>query len=163
MYSLREIAGCSAAGMLLAATVVGYSSMNYRHRRAVLNGAGAAALRSIAVNQIGSGLTGAVRDVLPGFVSHALLANTTRRDQARGESSQRTGEVDDDSDSRPRMLSMSDVLDMSIRGISDAIIIEKIRTRGGIFDISPQAIIYLKRFSVSDAVIQAMQEQTGHC
>jgi hypothetical protein len=47
---------------------------------------------------------------------------------------------------------------MSQNGVSDDIICEEIRTRGGRFDTTPEAIIALKEAGVSDRVVKMMQD-----
>jgi hypothetical protein len=51
---------------------------------------------------------------------------------------------------------------MATSGVSDNIICNEIRTKGGNFDTSPQSIVYLQRSGVSDTVIQAMQNTGGY-
>ena len=55
-----------------------------------------------------------------------------------------------------------DVLDMSAGGVPDHRIVATIKDRGGNFDTSPQSIIYLNRYGVSDTVIEAMQTNNGY-
>lgn len=51
-----------------------------------------------------------------------------------------------------------DVVNMvQSKEVSDAIVINAIEARGGMFDTSPQAIISLKKAGVSDTVVMAMQ------
>ena len=49
------------------------------------------------------------------------------------------------------------VLQLAHSGVSDDVIVSTIRSQGGRFDLSPQAIINLKNSGVSDRVILAMQ------
>lgn len=52
----------------------------------------------------------------------------------------------------------ADVVTMTQSGVSQDVIINAIRTRGGQFDTSPNALIWLKNSGVSDAVIATMQQ-----
>ncbi|WP_166824329.1 glycine zipper domain-containing protein [Thalassoroseus pseudoceratinae] len=52
----------------------------------------------------------------------------------------------------------ADVVTMTQSGVSQEVIINAIRTRGGQFDTSPNALIWLKNSGVSDAVIATMQQ-----
>ena len=54
-----------------------------------------------------------------------------------------------------------DVVQMSHGGVSDDVIIGAIRSRGGQFDLSPEAIIVLNQQKVSDRVVQYMQENVN--
>lgn len=51
-----------------------------------------------------------------------------------------------------------DLIDMSQAGLSERVIINAVETRGGQFDLSPSAIIELKRQGVSDQVILSIQQ-----
>ncbi len=55
-------------------------------------------------------------------------------------------------------LTNNDVTMMSVNQVGDQVIVNSIKTRGGIFDLSPNGIIALKQQGVSDQVIQAMQD-----
>ncbi|MGD9856699.1 MAG: glycine zipper domain-containing protein [Planctomycetaceae bacterium] len=56
-----------------------------------------------------------------------------------------------------RAVTNVDVLQLARSGVGDDVIISTIRSQGGRFDLSPQAIIALKNSGVSDQVILAMQ------
>jgi len=55
-------------------------------------------------------------------------------------------------------LTNSDVIKMAQNGVGDDVIVNAIRTRGGAFDCSPDAILILKQYGVSDHVIRYMQD-----
>ncbi len=54
-----------------------------------------------------------------------------------------------------------DVVRMARGGLSEEVIAGTIRSRGGRFDLSPDALIVLKSEGVGDGVIQAMQTSGG--
>ena len=54
-------------------------------------------------------------------------------------------------------LSNHDILNMAANGLGEEVILTSIHTRGGRFDVSPNALVNLKAAGVSDRVIQAMQ------
>jgi uncharacterized protein YcfJ len=56
-----------------------------------------------------------------------------------------------------RALHNDDIVYMVKTGVSDQVIINSMRERGGRFDTSPEAIVNLKSNGVDDAVIYAMQ------
>jgi uncharacterized protein YcfJ len=56
-----------------------------------------------------------------------------------------------------RALHNDDIVYMVKTGVSDQLIMNSIRERGGSFDTSPQSIVNLKSNGVDDAVIYAMQ------
>ncbi len=57
-----------------------------------------------------------------------------------------------------RAVTNADVVTMTQSGVSQDVIINAIRTRGGQFDTSPNALIWLKNSGVSDVVIATMQQ-----
>lgn len=145
------------AGTLVAASCFGCSNMNNTQKGAAIGAAGGAGLGAIVGKQLGNTGAGAAIGALAGTATGALAGNakdeSDRRDafarQAAYERNQRIREQ--------RSMSNRDVIDMASNRISDQVIISTMRDRGGNFDVSPQAIIYLQRNGVSDGVIQAMQ------
>jgi hypothetical protein len=55
-----------------------------------------------------------------------------------------------------------DLVRLAQSGISEDVIISSIQTRGGRFDLSPDALIQLKANGVTDRVILAMQRDGGY-
>lgn len=53
-------------------------------------------------------------------------------------------------------LSISDIIDMSIKGVPDDVIIDEIRRTGSVFRLTAQTIDYLKQKGVTDRVIDYM-------
>lgn len=51
-----------------------------------------------------------------------------------------------------------DLIDMAEAGLSDRVIVNAVQTRGGQFDLSPSAIIELKRHGLSDSAILSIQQ-----
>lgn len=56
----------------------------------------------------------------------------------------------------PKTLSVDDIVKMSKAGISEDVIIQKIKKGGQAFDLSPDQMIELKNAGVNDKVVQAM-------
>jgi hypothetical protein len=54
-----------------------------------------------------------------------------------------------------------DLIEMADAKLSDQVILNAVQTRGGQFDLSPSAIIELKRHNVSDQVVMAIQQSNG--
>jgi hypothetical protein len=54
-----------------------------------------------------------------------------------------------------------DIVQMSQGGVSDDVIIGSIRSRGGQFDLSPEAVIILNQQKVGDKVVQYMQQHAN--
>jgi len=53
------------------------------------------------------------------------------------------------------------IIEMAKVGLGEEIVLSKIRTSGGDFDVSATALIELKKAGLSDAVISAMMEKTN--
>lgn len=58
-------------------------------------------------------------------------------------------------------LSNHDIVNMTANGLGEDVIITSIQTRGGRFEVGPDALISLKSSGVSDRVIQTMQSPSG--
>lgn len=59
------------------------------------------------------------------------------------------------------VLTNADVVKMAKAGLSDEIMINSIKTQPAAFDLSPEAMIELKKSGVSDAVIAVMQQKAS--
>lgn len=136
--------------------------MNSTQKGAVLGGAGGAGLGAIVGKQLGNTGAGAAIGALAGTATGALAGNAKdeadRREsyarQANYERNQRVREQ--------KAMDNRDVLDMAAGGVADHRIIATIKDRGGKFDTSPHAIIYLNKYGVSDQVIEAMQSNNSY-
>lgn len=60
----------------------------------------------------------------------------------------------------PKALTVEDIVKMSKAGISEDVIIQKIKKGGQAFDLSPDQMIELKSAGVSDKVVQTMLDPT---
>jgi YMGG-like Gly-zipper len=149
-------------GTLLVASGSGCANMNSTQKGAALGAGGGAGLGAIIGHQMGNAGAGAAIGALAGTATGALVGNAKdeadRRDnyakQAAYERSLRVREQ--------KAMVNRDVLDMTAGGVPDRRIVATIKDRGGNFDMSPQAIIYLNRYGVSDAVIEAMQNNNAY-
>jgi hypothetical protein len=61
-----------------------------------------------------------------------------------------------------RAITNREVVDMAQNRVSDEVICNAIRTRGGRFNTTPESIVTLKNSGVSDRVIEAMQNNGGY-
>lgn len=162
MFDTHEMAVRLLLGSLFLATASGCANMNSTQKGAALGAGGGAGLGAIVGHQFGHTGAGAAIGALAGTATGALVGNAKdeadRRDnyakQAAYERNLRVREQ--------RAMTNRDVLDMAAGGVPDRRIIATIKDRGGNFDTSPQAIIYLNRYGVNDSVIEAMQNQKGY-
>ncbi|MGQ0635468.1 MAG: YMGG-like glycine zipper-containing protein [Planctomycetaceae bacterium] len=135
--------------------------MNNTQKGAALGAAGGAGLGAIVGHQFGHTGAGAAIGALAGTAGGALAGNAKdeadrRENYARQATYERNLRYQ-----QARAMSNRDLVDMTTGGVSDGVIIQAMRDRGGSFDTSPQQIIYLHQCGVSDTVLQAMQSQSG--
>ncbi|HTI52293.1 MAG TPA: YMGG-like glycine zipper-containing protein [Planctomycetaceae bacterium] len=136
--------------------------MNSTQKGAALGAAGGAGLGAIVGKQLGNTGAGAAIGALAGTATGALAGNAKdeadkRDNYARQATYERNLRVREQ-----RAMTNRDVIDMVAANVSDQAIIRTIRNRGANFDTSPQAIIYLQKYGVSDTVVEAMQNNNGY-
>lgn len=148
-------------GSLSIALYCGCANMNSTQKGAALGAGGGAGLGAIIGHQFGSTGAGAAIGALAGTATGALVGNAKdeadkRENYARQAAYERNHRIREQ-----RAMTNRDVLDMAAGGVADHRIIATIKNRGGNFDTSPQQIIYLNRYGVSDTVIEAMQNNNS--
>jgi outer membrane lipoprotein SlyB len=108
-----------------------------------IGGLGGAAIGSLAHAPVAGAAIGAAAGALTG----AAVGNSEDRKQERAAAAA----------AQARALGMTDVAQMAQQGVSEAIIINQIRTSPTIFHLSATDITWLRENRVSDAVIAEMQ------
>ncbi len=137
-----------AAALVPAVLACGCQSMNNTEKGALTGGAigtGAGALIGHATGHTGAG---AVIGGLAGAVFGGAVGNDIDKDKARQE---RIAAAE------ARRLNIADVAQMAQQHISDAIIINQIRTTGSVYNLTAQEIVWLREQGVSEGVIAEMQ------
>jgi len=150
---------------LVAATVIAGACtgcQNNTQRGAAAGGIGGAAIGAIVGKATGNTAAGAAIGGLGGAAAGALIGNSEDVAEQRDANARRAAYEHNMRVRQARAVTNSDVVQMAQSGVSDVVICNDIRTRGGNFDTSPQAIIYLQRSGVSDTVLQAMQNTGGY-
>jgi hypothetical protein len=147
MLHMRLIGGAVLIPALLAC---GCSTMNNTEKGAGaggLIGAGTGAVIGSATGHTGAGalIGGAVGAVSGGLVGNAI-----------DKSEQKTAAIAAANGPPRGPLGITDVAQMAQAHVSDALIIEQIRTTGSVFQLSSTDTIWLKQNGVSDVVIQEM-------
>lgn len=104
--------------------------------------------------QSGHGTGGAIIGAATGALAGVLIGNTQ---DAREERDAAIAQVQFEREHAASILSNSDLVVMAQSGVTDDVIISSIISRGGRFDLSPGAIIYLKNSGVGDRVILFIQ------
>ncbi|MGE5191375.1 MAG: glycine zipper domain-containing protein, partial [Deltaproteobacteria bacterium] len=130
---------------------------NNTQKGAAIGGLGGAAVGAIVGKQLGNTGAGALVGAGTGALAGGLIGNAEdkaeERDNAlRAAAHERSARIQE-----ARAITTREVVDMSQQNVSDDVICNAIRTRGGRFDTTPDGIIALKNAGVSDRVIEMMQ------
>jgi Glycine zipper len=101
-------------------------------------------------HQSGNTVDGAALGAVAGGLTGAIMGNADdERDMALAQASQAKAE---------NAVTNYDLINMTQSGVSDEVIVNTVRTRGGRIDLGPNAIIDLKNHGVSDAVVLGIQQ-----
>lgn len=162
MWGSRKVFERFIAGSILIATCVGCSNMNNTQKGAVVGTAGGAGLGAIIGKQLGNTGAGAAIGAVTGLAAGSLIGNSEDVKEERDNSQRQAAYQQDLRIREGQAVSNDQVIRMSQEGVDDGLICNSIRTHGGKFDTSPNAIIYLQKSGVSNTVIQAMQNCRGY-
>jgi len=150
---MQDIIRCLSLSSLLAFGLTGCNSMNHTQRSSLAGSALGTTAGAIIGHQSGHGPAGAAIGAVTGGVTGALIGNAQdKRDAAVTRAEYAESQLD----TRPGMTN-NDLIRMCRAGLSDDAIISAVRSRGGRFDLSPDALITLKQSRVSDRVIREIQ------
>ena len=123
---------------------------------------GGAVLGGVIGHQFGHTATGAVIGGLGGAATGALVGNTKEVNDERDYYARQAAHLEfEQARERAAMLTNSDIINMTRAGCGDRIIINAIQSRGGRFDTSPESLIVLRQYGVSDSVVEIMQIRSG--
>src|SRR5262245_6978540 len=146
---------CLVAGLVIAVACMG--CQNNTQRGAALGGLAGAGVGAIVGKQLGNTGAGALVGAGSGALAGGLLGNaqdkTEERDNALRAAAYERGQRIHEMNA----VTTRNVVEMAQGGVSDDVICNAIRTRGGRFDTTPDSIIALKNAGVSDRVIEVMQ------
>lgn len=150
------------AGVLIAGSCLGCSNMNNSQKGAVVGTAGGAAAGAIIGKQLGNTGAGAAIGAVTGLVTGGLIGNAEDEKEQKQNAQAQVAYEQNMRARQARAVTNGDIVNLVQEGVGDDVICNEIRTRGGNFDTSPQAIIYLQRAGVDSRVIQAMQNCRGY-
>jgi uncharacterized protein YcfJ len=155
----RKSVGCIIAGMLIATS--GAGCQNNTQRGAALGGGAGALAGAVIGKQSGNTGMGALIGGATGALAGGLIGNAEdkaeeRDDALRTAAHERSARIQE-----ARAITTREVMTLSQNKVSDEVICNAIRTRGGRFDTTPDSIIALKNAGVSDRVIEVMQNYGG--
>jgi len=124
-------------------------------------GSGLGALTGAIIgHQTGNKETGALIGAAAGAVGGGLLGNAADVQEERDAAITHAQHTEMARRADQMAVTNRDVINMTRKGVSDRVIVSTVQSRGGRFDTSPDAVIYMKENGVSDAVIQTMQRYT---
>lgn len=158
LTQLRSTRLLSAASLVLAVCSAGCASMSHADRGALVGTTIGALGGGIIGHQAGNAGLGAVIGAGAGMVTGALVGDAEDAREERDAAIHRASYAEMRAALPP--LTNADLMYMAQNGLGDEVILNSVRTRGGRFDLAPEALVQLKRNGVSDAVLAEIQ-RTG--
>lgn len=145
--------------ILLSVTTGGqFSGCQTNTQTGALLGAGAGSIAGAVLgHQVGNPKTGAALGALAGAAGGGALGRVQDVEEEKEAALRHASHVKASRVAAARALTNSDVISMSRNQMSDTIIINAIRTRGGRFRTNPEALIAMQHEGVSQAVIMEVQ------
>jgi len=135
--------------LLLGCSVfTGCAPRNHTERGALVGSTAGAILGGVLGHQTGNADDGAVLGALAGGLTGAVVGNDKDMQEMAVEEQIRQAEA----------VTNLDLIRMTQSGVSDDVIINTVKTRGGHLDMSPDAVIELKANGVSDYVVLEIQK-----
>ncbi len=155
MLCSQNFFGSLVVGSLIA--VAGAGCQNNTQRGAAIGGVGGGVVGAVVGKELGNTAAGALVGAGAGALAGGLIGNAEdkaeeRDDALRAAAQERSARIHE-----AQAVTTREVVEMSQNNVSDEVICNAIRTRGGRFDTTPDGIIALKNAGVSDHVIEMMQ------
>lgn len=142
---------------VVAGASAGCAQMSPTHMGALAGTGFGAATGAVIGSGSGNAGEGALIGAAAGALGGALLGNAEQSRMERDAALARAQNVEFQNHVMQTALTNTDVILMAQSGLGDDVIVNSIRTRGGRFDTTPQALVMLKNSGVSDAVVREMQ------
>jgi len=152
----RNSFGCLLLGTAIA--LAGAGCQNNTQRGAAIGGVGGGVVGAVVGKELGNTAAGALVGAGAGALAGGLIGNAQDKTEERDNALQAAAHERSARIQEARAITTRNVVEMAQNGVSDDIICNEIRTRGGRFDTTPDAIIALKSAGVSDRVIEMMQD-----
>src|SRR5262245_16070803 len=144
--------------LVLGALVAAHSGcQNNTQKGAAIGGVGGGIAGAVIGKQLGNTGAGALIGAGTGALAGGLIGNAEDSAEERDNAYRAVAREHYEREQAARAVTNEDVANMSQQGLSDTLICNEIRTRGGRFNTSPHAIIALKNSGVSDRVVEMMQ------
>jgi hypothetical protein len=143
MMNVKRWVGGALLPALLAC---GCEGLSHSENGALAGGAVGAGTGAIVGHALGNTGVGALAGGAIGAVSGALLGKSVDKSEERAAAA-----------AQARMMTLPQIAQMSQQHISEAIIIDQIRSTGSVYHLTSDDILWLKSQGVSDAVVAEMQ------
>lgn len=146
-----------SALLLIGLSCAGCAGMNHAQQGALVGTSLGALAGGVIGHQSGNAGAGAVLGGAAGMLAGTLVGDA---EDAREERDWAIRQASYERSLAPP-LTNADLIYMAQNGLSEEVILEAVRSRGGRFDIAPTALVQLKQSGVSDAVIAEVQRHGG--
>lgn len=150
------------AALGVAAVLSGCATANHTQTGAAV-GTGLGALTGAVIgSQTGHAGGGALIGAATGALAGGLIGNAEDARDERDAAVAQAQYLQAENYAARHAMTNADLVMMAQNGISDDVICTAVQSRGGRFDLSPNAIVQLKASGVSDRVILAVQQSGGY-
>lgn len=157
----RPCFGVRLVSSLLLLSLLPFAGCQNNTQTGAALGTGAGALAGTIIgHQVGNKGAGALIGGLAGGLTGAAIGNAKDAREERDAAQTRAATLQANQYAAQRALYNSDIVTMSQNGLSDDIIINAIRTRGGRFRTNSEAMIAMKNGGVSDRVMMEVQRHS---
>lgn len=162
MSRLKRIAALPALCALALTTMVGCETMNNTEKGAVVGGAGGAGLGAIIGNQVGHKGAGALIGGATGALFGGAVGKAKDNAEDRDMYAEHAAQMHATREFERNAMNNYDIIKLSQNGMSDRIIVNEIKRRGGQFDMSTDGLIRLRDGGVSEHVVESMQQRAAY-
>jgi uncharacterized membrane protein len=149
------------AAIVCLIPLAGCAGMNHAQEGALVGTTVGALAGGILGHQSGNTGAGAVLGAGAGMLAGTLVGDAEDAREERDWAMQEVRQAQYEREIAQPPLSNTDLIYMAQNGLSDDVILNAVKTRGGRFDVDPTALVQLKQSGVSDAVIAEVQRHGG--
>lgn len=142
-------------------TWCGCAGMNHAERGAAVGTTLGALAGGVIGHQSGNTAAGAILGGGAGMLAGAIVGDAEDAREERDAAIARAQYAEYQAATYSPPLTNMDLVYMAQNGLSDEVILNAVKSRGGRFELEPAALVELKRNGVSDGVISYIQRQGG--
>lgn len=147
--------------LALATALPGCAGMRHADRGALMGTTVGALAGGIIGHQSGNTGAGAVLGAGAGMITGALIGDAEDAREERDAAMAHVRQVEYERRIAEPPLTNNDLIFMCQNGLSDEVIVNAVKTRGGEFDLDPAALVTLKHNGVRDSLIARIQTMGG--